>query len=461
MAQIKYIHNYKRDGNADILLAFMTRDAGATDALYQWNGTGWTEIWQLPGTNLRYDAVNWRDKVFFCDGKNGIWVYDALTNVMCKIQNAPVVQYLIVHQDRLVGAGDARTKAEVEAAGGVWPQDSNRDRVLFCEVLDYDTWPPNNFIDCRTGTGEVISGLGINSITTADTGAQSQLVIFKPSAILINHGTLGAIDQLLSVVSTVMGCPAYKSIVNTPYGLMFATKESVGLLDSQGREPQQVGFHIESKIRDVPSSLKSEMAAVLHENTYKLSVGASGASTNNQEWWLDLRPALFPNEQNWYGPHTDDKILQYEIFNGELIGAEHGTVRVWKLDREGFWGSMTNSQVPRTSIAKTGRIKAPGMYEPKLDAYGFTGKVDPDVVLTLTADVDRGASTEQDTWTTPASLPSEKGVYGIIRPIKRPGHDVQLTLQHSVGSDMELYSIYVRSRERRRQAEKQSGSTQA
>src|SRR5690242_2900575 len=243
LVALKHIHVYRRPGDTDILYGWSTR-SGDTDVLVQWNGAGWTEIFTLPGTDLIYDSVTWLSKLFWCDGKNGIWYLDPETNTVCLIDTAPPVQYLIVFQERLVGAGDARTKAEIEAATLVWPADSNRDRVLFSEALDFNRWSPNNFIDAQTGTGEVISGLGINSITSADRGAQSQLVVFKPSSILVNDGILAAAEQRLSIVSKVLGAPGYHSVVNTPFGLMFCSKNTVCMLDTSGREPNQVGFLI-------------------------------------------------------------------------------------------------------------------------------------------------------------------------------------------------------------------------
>ncbi len=461
MAELKYIHTLHRSGEDDVLLGWATRSAD-TDGFYQWNGTGWTLIWELPGTDLIYDAVTWREKVFFCDGKHKIWVYDRTEGTICTLDNGPVVQYLIVHQDRLVGAGDARTQAEVEADTEVWPVDSNRDRVLFCEVLDYETWTPNNFIDCRTGqSGEVVSGLGINSITTSDAGAQAQLVIFKPHMIGVNNGTLGALDQSFNVISAAVGCPAYKTVKNTPYGLMFMSNESFCWLDTSGKEPNFPGFQIYTEFESIPDAMKSKAAAYYHNHTLKLAIAGSGSSVNNREWWLDLRAAAFPNEHNWYGPHSGDEILMWEEFDGELIAAQHGTTTLWKVDVEGVWRSMTSASA-RTSIATTNRVQVGNMKTGKLDAYGFTGNVAESVTLTMSADIDRGTASESDTWTAPATLVgADNPAYSIIRPLKRPGHDVQLTLTHAVASDAEIHSIYLRSREKKKQSEKQTSSTQA
>jgi hypothetical protein len=390
-------------------------------------------------------------------------VYDGLG--LCPVDNGPVVQYLTVFQERLIGAGDNRTQAEVEEDGGVWPVDSNRDRVLFCEPLDDTVWSPNNFIDATTGTGETVSGLGVNSITSSDRGAQSQLVVFKPSAILVNDGTLGSGDQRLSIVPKAIGCPGYKTIVNTPFGLMFTSKISTCLMDTSGKEPNQIGFGIHPDIEAIPettspyTSLEYSSAAIFHSNAYKLSVAAT--TLNDREWLLDLRPGVFPEQSNWYGPHIGDFILEYAYYQGQLIGAEWGTINVWVLDKEGVWGTMSDPATARTSVMTWARARVENMHQETLDAYGYSGQCAPGVVVTESVDVDRGTSTLSNSFTQPSSLPAANPSYNVTRPLHTPAHDAQVSLSHIAGSDIEIHSLYLRSRTRGRQSEKQSGSGQA
>ena len=461
---LKHIHVYKRPNEDDILFGWATRSAD-TDALAQWNGTGWTELFELPGTDLVYDSVTWLNMVFFCDGKNGIWYYDVENNTLCLIDTAPVVQYLIVFQEHLVGAGDARTRAEIEAVPLVWPADSNRDRVLWCEALDFGRWSPNNFIDAQTGTGEVISGLGVNSITSADRGAQSQLVVFKRHSILINDGVLGSGDQRLNIVSNALGCPGYHSVKNTPFGLMFCSHNTVCLLDTSGKEPQQIGFFISPDIEatqhdvEAGADLQRWQAAIWHDQTYKLAIAEdTDSTTNDREWWLDLRPQIFPQEQLWYGPHTGDTILQYALYQGDLVGAEMGTMNMWKLDVEGVYGSMAAPATPRTSTMTWPRVASENMQRGKLDAYGFKGIIDSATAVAFTESVDyeRGRASSSQTLTVPA----RPAVFNVTRPVKRNAYDAQVSISHSADSDIEVHSVYVRGKLTRRQSEKEDGSTQ-
>ncbi|MFA6082657.1 MAG: hypothetical protein WC773_04615, partial [Patescibacteria group bacterium] len=144
---IVHIQVLSRAGENDVLLSWQRRTSPTlVDALYQWNGTGWTLLLELPGTGLIYDSCTLQGNVYWADGKNPIRVWKADASEACEVVDAPVVQYLITYQGRIVGAGDARTEAEVIADSQIWPADSNRDRVVYCEPLDDTLWSPNNFI---------------------------------------------------------------------------------------------------------------------------------------------------------------------------------------------------------------------------------------------------------------------------------------------------------------------------
>jgi hypothetical protein len=463
MAKIKHNFVLKRPGEEDRLYSWQTR-AADTDGFFQWNGSTWTLLQELEGTDLKYDACSMQGNVYFVDGKHQIIKYDPDGNEICVPDPvAPVVQYIINYQERLVGAGDARTEAEVIADGGVWPADSNRNRVLFSETLDDTTWSPNNFIDAESGSGEIISGLGVNSLNSATKGAQTQLVVFKPSSTLINDGVLGSADQKLNIASVVLGCPGYHSIVNTPFGLMWTAYETVCLMDNSGKEPNQVGFLINPAIKAIPFEFAEWSAAILHDNTYKLSiVTGSGAEEEeddeiyHEEWWLDLRPQLFPNETNWYGPHTGDSIYQYSLFQTLLVGAQDQTVIMWELDVEGQFDSMSTTDA-RTSTMIWPRFKVENLEKAKLDAYGFRGESGVTTVDFLEViSYDNDALTTSNT----ISVVGNSTIYNVTRPLRRTSYDAQVTISHDDNADIEIHSLYLRMRGVRRQSEKGSSVTQ-
>jgi hypothetical protein len=240
---------------------------------------------------------------------------------------------------------------------------------------------------------------------------------------------------------------------------MFCSKTTVCLLDTSGKEPQQVGFWISPAIAAVPAALQKWTAAIFHDNTYKLALGSSAATTaNDNEWWLDLRAQIFPQEHIWYGPMTGDAILQYEIFNDVLIGAQMLTTSMWRLDVEGSYRSMTTTAA-RTSTMTWPRVKSENLARGKIDAYGFRGVTDSGTVVAFTEAVDfeRGEDSEANTFTAPI----QDAIYSVTRPIKRNSYDAQISISHSAASDLEVHSVYVRGKTTRRQSEKMDGSTQA
>lgn len=470
MAKILQIQTLKRDGQDDVLVSIQTRDGGLTDALFQWiNPTGWIMIFELPGTNLRYSTVQFNERVYIADGKHHIYKYDGGSVCQLNTTISPVVQYLVVFQNRIVGAGDARTQAEVVADGGTWPVDSNRDRALFSEPLDDTTWNPNSFIDFNTGIGEVITGLGVNSLTSSTAGAQDQLVAFKDHFVGVNKGTLESPSQEFDVLSNQRGCPAYHTITNTPYGLMFMSTDTFCLMPQNGQEPQDIGVSISSHIKGIPLNIQRNCAAFYQNEALHLAIPATTSdTTNNSEWELDLRQVMFPSQNMWYGPHNGDTIWQYETFrdspstdnNPYLIAAQQNTVLIWHLNVEGFFGSMTTPTTARTSVQKWPRLLMKGMKQAILDAFGFTGTINPSVTLSSSVSIDKGTQTYTPSWTSPASLVSSKPMYMLLRPTRRPGHDAQITISHSHWSDIIVDSLYVRTKPVGRQSTKQDSSTQ-
>ena len=459
MAALKHIHVLSRAGQADILLGWATRDGGATDGLYKWSITGWTLILSLPGTDLIYDSVTWRERLYWVDGKNALGIYDGL-GFCSPVAEAPIGQYIRVHQDRLVIGGDARNQAEVEADGGTWPVDSNRIRVIYCEVLDDATWSPNNFIDCSTVNGEIISGLEIGGLTTSTEGAQSTLAIFKPSITMLHRGPLGTANVQLDIVSTEHGCPGYHSLGKSNEGIIFASKWSVCRLDpGSGKEPEEIGFSIAPDVAATPLAMQKWMAGFYHDGKYHLSFAAPATVTNGVEYELDMRTPVFPTEQNWCGPHSGDDILQWAVYNDELVAAQYGTLNMWLVDVEGQFDSMDSLDARVVEVVLP-RIASPNLSKQKLDAFGFRIQIGASQDIDFEIDYDRGSDTDLLSWTSPATIGAFGPGFPVLRPLKQPANDMQISLFYEGNTDLQIDSIYLRGRLDRRQAELQNGSTQ-
>jgi hypothetical protein len=209
----------------------------------------------------------------------------------------------------------------------------------------------------------------------------------------------------------------------------------------------------------VQDAMEKWHAAIFHENTFKMSISNAHATLNNEEWWLDLKPQIFPQEQNWYGPYTGDNILQYAIFNDVLVGAQMGTNSMWRLDVEGQYGSMTTPATARTQVMTWPRFQANDLKRGMVDAFGFRGLTDvaSALVFTETLSMDQASSTVTTVFTTPVAA----RIYDVSRPFRRVKYDGQLSISHqSDGKDLEIQSLYLRTKLSRRQSEALEGSSQ-
>lgn len=150
-----------------------------------------------------------------------------------------------------------------------------------------------------------VTGIGIAGVTS-DQDAQSPLLFFTDSQTFLATGdpfdASDVTSQLIELSSRV-GCIGHGSIVNTPYGTLFAAMDSVYLIPPGGGYPQNVGWPIADQIRAIPVAQRPLILATFHKQFYKLAIPSSAGSGNTQQWWLDLRQGV-QDQPSWWGPHT-------------------------------------------------------------------------------------------------------------------------------------------------------------
>ena len=183
-----------------------------------------------------------------------------------------------------------------------------------------NAYNPYNFSDSGSGTnlafvgidasGEPIMGMGIFSISTADSGTQTQLLVgartklFKINEIpaASNFGS-AFMDEL----SNRIGLANHYTITNTEVGTVICGNDDVYLIRDSG-EPTPIGQDVADLFRSPDNSKfqdSSFWSAVYHDGHYKLAYSKPGSSTVNQELWLNIRK-MKSNKglPSWYGPHT-------------------------------------------------------------------------------------------------------------------------------------------------------------
>jgi len=136
-----------------------------------------------------------------------------------------------------------------------------------------------------------------------------------------------------------------------------------------------------------------------------------------------------------------------------------GTDSMWQLDVEGTYGSMTAPSTPRTQVMTWPRFQVDNIKRGFVDAYGFRGITDVAAALTFTESIslNQNASTTSVTFITPV----DDSIYNVTRPFRKMKYDGQISISHTSANDLEVQSLYIRSKQSRRQSEHLEGGSQS
>jgi hypothetical protein len=148
------------------------------------------------------------------------------------------------------------------------------------------------------------TGLAVAGSTSAARNPTAPLAMFTETS---THFALGSFvddpDFQLIDVSTEVGCVSDRTIVSTPFGILFLGQDSVYLLPPQLAEPVRVGWPIEPALRAIPFAARETAWAGYHKGFYRLACAPAGGLENTVQWELDLRQGL-GDPPSWWGPST-------------------------------------------------------------------------------------------------------------------------------------------------------------
>src|SRR5262252_3024784 len=152
--------------------------------------------------------------------------------------------------------------------------------------------------------GDPVTGLAVVPQSSGNMQPSAPLAMFTATQTWLFQGDMvGDASASVVQVSAEVGCPSDRTIVATPVGVVFCGKRSVYRISPAVTEPQDVGWPIESAIRQIPAVGRSVCWAVYHRGFYKLAIVTPGNVDPTQQWWLDLRRGL-GDPPSWWGPHT-------------------------------------------------------------------------------------------------------------------------------------------------------------
>lgn len=231
----------------------------------------------------------------------------------------PKSSYITAFQESIIaGGGSASSEAY------------NR---VYCS----NAYNPANFSDIGTGTnlafvgletaGEPIMGMGIFSITTADSGTSTQLLVGSKTKLFKMNSIPESADfgsAFLDQLSNKVGLASHWTLVNTDIGTIITGLDDVYLIRDSG-EPSPIGQDIADFISPPDKTTGIDTSywnAVFHDNHYKLAYSEPGESAPTKELWLNLRKMKAnKGKPSWYGPHTG-RTVSYSIIDDPLAQSE-------------------------------------------------------------------------------------------------------------------------------------------
>lgn len=197
------------------------------------------------------------------------------------------------------------------------------------------------------GTPGRITALREVMLTATGTPTETALVAFKEQSMYIIQGEPGQTTDttpgsgpntilgtlVVQRVNTNAGCSSPETIVQTPYGLLWAGPDDVWMLSS-GQVPVRVGTKIRPILEATPADKRYLWHASYFNGFYRLSVFSEGQgpgedSPCGEQWWLDLRDTDEDGQPNlrWWGPMVYKCVPGGDDTSTELTG-----VRMQALD---------------------------------------------------------------------------------------------------------------------------------
>jgi hypothetical protein len=174
--------------------------------------------------------------------------------------------------------------------------------VRYSGTLD-TVFAANDVVNVKEIPGKV-TALAVNSPTTDDQGIETDLLIFKESAIWVWDETRK------DLVTSVVGTQSPRAIANTTAGTIFLGFKnghySVYLIPYKtAGEPVDIGEGLFDIFNGSTTLNSPETAfAVQHGRFYKLFFSLGSETSNPNEVWLDTDRLAVDQKPVWYGVHS-------------------------------------------------------------------------------------------------------------------------------------------------------------
>lgn len=313
---ITALHRFYYSSNSKQLLVACETTVKAYDDVSAWDNvaTGLTD-----GNQVTFHTWGPKDAVYVANGADTTFKWDGTTKTNLGAFPSTTKQFIAI-LDRLA-----------------WIDGSNPTFIQYSKAFD-DTAVESAQDALKVPGPGIIHGLAYHGLIT-DAGFATRILVAKGSSIWLltaNDLTPATIDARLDIVSSNIGCEAWRTIQSTPVGTFFLGTDRQVYLITFDMRLETVGTLIRSNRSDtkgleqIPNAQTDKPFAVYHDNFYKLFFPAQNGTFNSIQYWLDVSrfgrdKALFWGP--WYGP-MQGQAISHAISqagpgdNGALIGGE-------------------------------------------------------------------------------------------------------------------------------------------
>jgi hypothetical protein len=158
---------------------------------------------------------------------------------------------------------------------------ANPSRLAWCDIAAPRAWPAANVVDFDPEDGEELSGIGTIG---------PYVVVFKPSKTWIVYDLETGANRR---IGDNAGCVAHRSIVETPVGTLFLSKDQ-GVMETNGQSVKRVSDRVKPELDAIAVGQRSLAAGAFIGGHYYLSIAQGGAANDltldydllTDSWWL-------------------------------------------------------------------------------------------------------------------------------------------------------------------------------
>jgi len=282
----------------------------------------------------------------------------------------------------------------------IWLNDTRRsDRLWYSKKFFPEAFPAANFIDLGVSAQSITAIASLNDTLVVFTQGKKFRVVETDSNVVAVGGNLpviggSATDFVVFELPSGRGTKAYKTIVKTPLGLIYASRDGIFLTQADGSQDQLLSAKIDNIFRGrtaggsvaIDFDYEENMTAAYLDNRYYLSYRSASSSD----------PDLHPSG-TLGNVLENDKTVVINIQTGEALFWDDGFTALYTNEKTGtLYGAMDLDPL----------VQTPTILE--LEVEGEAGDI-------LTGDETTDVSATVETARIPAVDGAQKGLFQWVR----------------------------------------------